>query len=80
MIGDDEHGWSDQGIFNFEGCYAKCINLSKDKEPQIWDAIRYGAIMENIYLEPDSRQPDYTDDRYTENTRVSYQLNLFQML
>ncbi len=73
LIGDDEHGWSEQGIFNFEGgCYAKCINLSKEKEPQIWDAIRYGAIMENVYLLPETRQPDYTDHRYTENTRVSY--------
>ena len=73
LIGDDEHGWSDQGIFNFEGgCYAKCINLSKEKEPQIWDAIRYGAIMENVYLSPETREPDYSDSRYTENTRVSY--------
>jgi len=73
LIGDDEHGWSDTGIFNFEGgCYAKCINLSKEKEPQIWNAIRYGAIMENVYLSPETREPDFSDNRFTENTRVSY--------
>ncbi|MCX6089413.1 MAG: phosphoenolpyruvate carboxykinase (ATP), partial [Candidatus Atribacteria bacterium] len=73
LIGDDEHGWSDHGVFNFEGgCYAKSIFLSHQKEPQIWDAIRYGAIMENLYLDPETRVPDYHDGRYTENTRVSY--------
>ncbi|MGQ9748077.1 MAG: phosphoenolpyruvate carboxykinase (ATP), partial [Candidatus Caldatribacteriaceae bacterium] len=73
LIGDDEHGWSEQDTFNFEGgCYAKCINLSREKEPQIWDSIRYGAIMENVVLSPDTRVPDYNDARYTENTRVSY--------
>ncbi len=73
LIGDDEHGWSDHGIFNFEGgCYAKCINLSKEKENQIWNAIRYGAIMENVYINHENRIPDYNDGRYTENTRVSY--------
>lgn len=73
LIGDDEHGWSERGIFNFEGgCYAKCINLSREKEPQIWDSIRYGAIMENVVLSPETRVPDYNDARYTENTRASY--------
>ncbi|MEN3185789.1 MAG: phosphoenolpyruvate carboxykinase (ATP) [Atribacterota bacterium] len=73
LIGDDEHGWSEHGIFNFEGgCYAKCINLSREKEPQIWDSIRYGAIMENVVVDPETRRPDYSDARYTENTRVSY--------
>lgn len=77
LIGDDEHGWSDKGIFNFEGgCYAKCINLSKEKEPQIYHAIRYGAIMENVVLDEETREPDFSDSRYTENTRVSYPIEL----
>jgi phosphoenolpyruvate carboxykinase (ATP) len=77
LIGDDEHGWSDKGVFNFEGgCYAKCINLSKEKEPQIYQAIRYGAIMENVVLDEETRQPDFSDSRYTENTRVSYPIEL----
>jgi len=72
LVGDDEHGWNEQGIFNFEGgCYAKCINLSRDKEPVIWDAVRFGAIMENVVLD-DSHNPLYGDSSITENTRVSY--------
>lgn len=72
LIGDDEHGWSKNGIFNFEGgCYAKCINLQKSKEPQIWNAIRFGSVMENVILDR-NREPDFDDESLTENTRVAY--------
>lgn len=75
LIGDDEHGWSREGIFNFEGgCYAKTIRLSRENEPQIWDAIRFGAIMENVILHADTRIPDYDNDLLTENTRAGYPL------
>ncbi|MCG1011610.1 phosphoenolpyruvate carboxykinase (ATP) [Tepidanaerobacter sp. GT38] len=73
LIGDDEHGWSDDGIFNFEGgCYAKCINLTREKEPQIYDAIKFGTVLENVIVDEDTRIPDYSSDKVTENTRAAY--------
>ncbi|MXV50287.1 phosphoenolpyruvate carboxykinase (ATP) [Pedobacter sp. HMF7647] len=76
LIGDDEHGWSRKGIFNFEGgCYAKTAGLSRQNEPQIWQAIRPGALLENVGFHPDSDQVDFNDTSITENTRVSYPLS-----
>lgn len=76
LIGDDEHVWTDKGIFNIEGgCYAKCVNLSREKEPEIYDAIRFGALVENMKMYPDKpRTLNYEDVSVTENTRTCYPL------
>ena len=72
LIGDDEHGWSPTGVFNFEGgCYAKCVNLTEEHEPQIYRAIRFGSVLENVILN-DKRVPDYFNISLTENTRAAY--------
>ena len=76
LIGDDEHGWAENTVFNFEGgCYAKTIDLSREKEPQIYDAIKFGAILENIGFTEGTSLPDYADGSITENTRVSYPID-----
>lgn len=73
LIGDDEHGWSDDGVFNFEGgCYAKCIGLTKEKEPQVWNAIRFGTLLENVVMDIDTRKLDFDSNIFTENTRAAY--------
>ena len=73
LVGDDEHGWSDDGVFNFEGgCYAKCINLSKENEPEIWNAIKFGSLVENVIMDDETRELDFNDGSITENTRVAY--------
>lgn len=76
LIGDDEHGWTEDGVFNFEGgCYAKCIDLTEEKEPQIWQAIKFGALLENIETIAGTSTVDFESSEKTENTRVSYPIH-----
>src|ERR1017187_4632997 len=79
LIGDDEHGWSDKSVFNFEGgCYAKCVSLTKEKEPQIYNAIKFGALLENIHFYEGTSKVDFENISKTENTRVAYPIDFIE--
>src|SRR5262249_50491588 len=81
LIGDDEHGWSEEGVFNFEGgCYAKCINLSEEAEPEIFAATnRFGTVLENVVFDPDTRACDFESEKRTENTRSAYPIEFMPL-
>lgn len=79
LIGDDEHGWAENGVFNFEGgCYAKVIDLNREKEPEIFDAIKFGAIVENTRFKPNTREVDFNNKSVTENTRTAYPIHFIE--
>ena len=79
LIGDDEHCWSDDGIFNIEGgCYAKMINLSAEQEPEIWSALKFGSVLENVIYNPQTRVVDFADTRITDNTRGAYPIEFIE--
>eukprot|EP00884_Botryococcus_braunii_P010465 jgi/Botrbrau1/1941/Bobra.0005s0035.1 len=79
LIGDDEHCWSENGVFNIEGgCYAKCIGLKEESEPEIWKAIRFGTVLENVVFDEHSRSVDFMSNAVTENTRASYPIDYIE--
>jgi phosphoenolpyruvate carboxykinase (ATP) len=79
LVGDDEHAWSQDGIYNIEGgCYAKCINLSRKEEPQIWDSIRFGTILENVVIDNEARNPNYDSTAISENIRAAYPITYIE--